>query len=43
MIFEMTGFLVGVLGIGVPMLMLYRRQLNRTMRAMMAPGARRGI
>jgi hypothetical protein len=40
MIFEMTGSLAGVLGIGVPMLMLYRRQLNR---AMTTPGARRGI
>lgn len=43
MIFELTGFLVGVIGIGVPMLLLYRREANRAMNAMTATGARRGI
>jgi hypothetical protein len=43
MIFEMTGFLVGVVGIGVPMLMLYRRQLNRAMTAISGTGTRRRV
>jgi hypothetical protein len=43
MIFEMTGFLVGVVAIGVPLLLLYRREANRAMTAISGTGARRRI
>jgi hypothetical protein len=43
MIFEMTGFLVGVVAIGVPLLLLYRREANRAMTAISGTGGRRRI
>ena len=41
MMFEMTGFVVGAVGIGVPLVMLYRREANRVMNAISGPGPKR--
>ncbi len=43
MIFEMTGFLVGVVAIGIPLLLLYRREANRAMTAISGTGTRRRV
>jgi hypothetical protein len=41
MVFEMAGFLFGMLGIGAALLLLYRRQTNRTMNAIHASAGAR--